>query len=102
FMHKYVVLGSIFAFFASQSAQGQVTVDVTKINCDQFVHHKISEPSLIAAWLSGYYNAKRNNRVIDLQMLDDNMSKVKNYCSDEKNFKVPVMKAVENVLGKSK
>ena len=94
--------GSIFAFFASQSAQGQVTVDVTKINCDQFVHHKISEPSLIAAWLSGYYNAKRNNRVIDLQMLDDNMSKVKNYCSDEKNFKVPVMKAVENVLGKSK
>jgi hypothetical protein len=101
-MHKCVVLGSIFAFFASQSAQGQVTVDVTKINCDQFVHHKISEPSLIAAWLSGYYNAKRNNRVIDLQMLDDNMSKVKNYCSDEKNFKVPVMKAVENVLGKSK
>ena len=77
-MHKYVVLGSIFAFFASQSAQGQVTVDVTKINCDQFVHHKISEPSLIAAWLSGYYNAKRNNRVIDLQMLDDNISKVKN------------------------
>jgi len=101
-MHKCVVLGSIFAFFASQSAQGQVTVDVTKINCDQFVHHKISEPSLIAAWLSGYYNAKRNNRVIDLQMLDDNMSKVKNYCNDEKNFKVPVMKAVENVLGKSK
>jgi hypothetical protein len=101
-MHKCVVLGSIFAFFASQSAQGQVTVDVTKINCDQFVHHKISEPSLIAAWLSGYYNAKRNNRVIDLQMLDDNMSKVKNYCSVEKNFKAPVMKAVENVLGKSK
>jgi len=23
-----------------------------------------------------------------------------NYCSDEKNFKVPVMKAVEQVLGK--
>jgi hypothetical protein len=30
-----------------------VTVDVTKVNCDQFVHHKISEPRLIAAWLSG-------------------------------------------------
>ena len=56
---------------------------------------------LIAAWLSGYYNAKRNNRVIDLQTLEENMSKVTNYCSDEKNFKVPVMKAVEQVLGKS-
>jgi acid stress chaperone HdeB len=102
-MHpKCVVSGLILALFAALPARAQVTVDVTKINCDQFVHHKISEPRLIAAWLSGYYNAKRNNRVIDLQMLDENMSKVKNYCSDEKNFKVPVMKAVEQVLGKSK
>ena len=97
-----VVFVTIFALGTSRSAQAQVTVDVSKINCDQFVHHKISEPRLIAAWLSGYYNAKRNNRVIDLDALDDNMSKVKNYCSDEKNFKVPMMKAVEQVLGKSR
>ena len=58
--------------------------------------------SLIAAWLGGYYSAKRNNQVIDLQALDEDVSKVKNYCSDEKNFKVPVMKAVEQVLIKRK
>jgi hypothetical protein len=40
-------------------------------------------------------------RAIDLQSLEEKMSKVTNYCSDEKNFKVPVMKAVEQVLGKS-
>jgi acid stress chaperone HdeB len=96
-----VALVAIFALGAPRFAQAQMTIDVTKVNCDQFVHHKISEPRLIAAWLSGYYNAKRNNRVIDLQTLEDNMSKVTNYCSDEKNFKVPVMKAVEQVLGKS-
>jgi acid stress chaperone HdeB len=102
-MHpKLAVLGLIFAVSAASSAQAQVTVDVTKINCDQFVHHKISTPNLIAAWISGYYNAKRNNRIIDLEILDENVSKVKNYCSDEKNFKVPVMKAVEQVLGKRK
>jgi hypothetical protein len=32
--------------------------------------------------------------------LEENMNKVQNYCYDEKNFKVPVMKAVEQVLGK--
>ena len=64
------------------------------------MHAKITTPNLLAAWMSGYYNAKRNNRVIDLQALEENMSKVTNYCSDEKNFKVPVMKAVEQVLGK--
>lgn len=97
-----VVFVAILALATYGSAEAQVTVDVTKINCDQFVHHKISEPRLIAAWLSGYYNAKRNNRIIDLEVFDDNMSKVKNYCSDEKNFKVTVMKAVEQVLGKDR
>jgi acid stress chaperone HdeB len=96
-----VVLIAMFALGASRFAQAQVTIDVTKVNCDQFVHHKISEPRLIAAWLSGYYNAKRNNRAIDLQTFEENLSKVTNFCSDEKNFKVPVMKAVERVLGKS-
>jgi acid stress chaperone HdeB len=99
---KSIVLGTIFILSALLPAQAQVTVDVTKINCDQFVHHKIAEPNLIAAWLGGYYSAKRNNQVIDLQALDEDVSKVKNYCSDEKNFKVPVMKAVEQVLGKRK
>ena len=99
---KYVcvALVTVFALAASSSGHAQVTVDVTKVNCDQFVRHKISEPRFIAAWLSGYYNAKRNNRMIDLQTFEENMSKVSNYCSDEKNFKVPVMKAVEQVLGK--
>src|SRR5438067_709267 len=95
-----VALITVFALAASQPTHAQVTVDVTKVNCDQFVHHKISEPRLIAAWLSGYYNAKRKNRVIDLQTFEENMSKVTNFCSDERNFKVPVMKAVEQVLGK--
>jgi hypothetical protein len=30
--------------------------------------------------------------------LEENVSKLQNYCYDEKNFKVPVMKAVEQVL----
>ena len=96
-----IALVAIFALAASRSAQAQVTVDVTKVNCDQFVHHKISEPRLIAAWLSGYYNAKRNNRVIDLQSLEENMSKVTNFCSDEKNFKVPVAMCGRLRVGKA-
>jgi hypothetical protein len=40
-----VALVAIFALAASRFAQAQVTVDVTKVNCDQFVHHKISPGS---------------------------------------------------------
>src|SRR6516165_4033288 len=99
-----IVTGIVFSsiVFATASTQAQVVVDVSKITCDQFVHAKIATPLYLAAWLSGYYNAKRNNRIVDLQALEENMNKVKNYCYDEKNFKVPVMKAVEQVLGEHK
>ena len=97
-----IVTGIVFSsiVFATASTQAQVVVDVSKITCDQFVHAKIATPLYLAAWLSGYYNAKRNNRIVDLQALEENMNKVQNYCLDEKNFKVPVMEAVERVIGK--
>jgi hypothetical protein len=95
---KPIVAGLVFSsiVFATASTQAQVTVDVSKVTCDQYVHAKIAT---LAAWLSGYYNAKRNNLIVDLQTLEENATKVQNYCYDEKNFKVPVMKAVERVLG---
>ena len=99
---KLAVLGLLLAIASASSAKAQATIDVSKITCDQYVHSKISTPNYIAAWLSGYYNAKRNNRLIDTQALQDNVSKLQNYCYEEKNFKVPVMKAIEDSFGKKK
>ena len=61
---KLVVKGLVLSLiaFATASAQAQVIVDVSKITCDQYVHAKITTPNLLAAWMSGYYNAKRNNK----------------------------------------
>jgi acid stress chaperone HdeB len=100
---KFIVTGFVLSssILATAPTQAQVSVDVSKITCDQYVHAKIATPLYLAAWLSGYYNAKRNNLMVDLQTLEENATKVQNYCYDEKNFKVPVMKAVEQVLGKS-
>ena len=94
-----LVLSSIV--FATAPAQAQVKVDVTKITCDEFVARPAKfTPLYLAAWISGYYNAKRNNRILDLQAFEENMNKVEKYCLDKKNFKVPIMEAVETVLGK--
>jgi acid stress chaperone HdeB len=94
------VLGLVLV--SASSAQAQVTMDVSKITCDQYVHSKVSTPNIIAAWISGYYSAKRNNRVIDVQNLQDNVGKLQNYCSDPQNLRVPVMTAVERLFGKGK
>ena len=112
-----LVLSSIV--FATVSARAQVSIDVSKITCDEYVHDKIptsdfiSFPAvgslearamlsrwLIATWLSGYYHAKRNNWIIQTESFEDNVNKLNNYCYDEKNFKVPIMEAIVRIVGK--
>ena len=114
-----IVAGLVTIVFATASAQAQVSIDVSKITCDQYVHDKIPTPDfasfstvgslqaramlsrwLIAAWLSGYSHAKRTNLTIDLESFEENVNKLTNYCYDEKNFKVPIMEAIVRVLGK--
>ena len=97
---NHAILGLISVAALASAAQAQVIMDVSKITCDQYVHSKIATPNYIAAWVSGYFNAKRNNTFIDTQALQDHVSKLQNYCYEERNFKVPVMKAVEELFGK--
>jgi acid stress chaperone HdeB len=114
-----LVLSSIV--LAAVSARAQVSIDFSKITCDEYVHDKIPTSDfisfsavgslplearsmlsrwLIANWLSGYYHAKRNNWIVDSEGFENNVNKLNNYCYDEKNFKVPIIEAVERVLGK--
>ncbi|HEY6256185.1 MAG TPA: HdeA/HdeB family chaperone [Xanthobacteraceae bacterium] len=82
---------------AVSTAQAQVSVDIAKITCQQFVSYKIADPKLIAIWLSGYYNGKRGNTVIDPQALEQNAAKVRDYCWS--NADETVIRATEQALG---
>jgi acid stress chaperone HdeB len=88
---------SIFILEATSGAQAQVTLDVAKVTCDQFTGYKITNPQNIAIWLSGYYNGKRGNTVLDTQGLNANARKLQEYCI--RNPQIPVMNAVETLLG---
>jgi len=102
-MHSYLTVSALVLALCSASAtQAQVTIDATKITCDQFVHHKVGEPTVTGAWLSGFYHGKRDSRIIDLQDFKENLSKLEFFCQEEKNFKLPVMQAVEQLLGAGK
>ena len=90
----HVVSGLILALFLASSAQAQVSIDASKITCDQFVHAKVGPPRTLAAWLSGFYNGKRNSQIVDTQNFEANLSKLENFCYQEKNFKLPVMQAI--------
>lgn len=99
---RFYLAASALVLNLCTAAQAQVSIDATKITCDQFVHHKVGEPRVTGAWLSGYYHGRRDTRIIDLQGFEENLSKLTFFCQEEKNFKLPVMQAVEQVLGAGK
>lgn len=97
---KTALLGVMLALFTAIAANAQVTIDVSKITCEQFWLRKAVDPDKLALWISGYYNGKRGNTVIDTQQLDGNARKITDYCRE--NYQKTVLQAVEAVFGEKK
>ncbi len=92
-----IALGLSLALEPIPDARAQVTIDVSKITCDQYIGHKVTSPQNIAIWLSGYYHGKRGDTTLDTQALIANAKKLRDYCF--RNPQTLVMNAVEKVLG---
>ena len=96
-MRGDLVASSLLLALTFSSAQAQISIDVTKVTCDQFVHGKIGPTRTVAAWLSGFYNGKQNNQMIDTQAFETNLSNLEQFCYQEKNFNLPVLQAIEAI-----
>ena len=100
-MIKWKWSGPMLAMLVATIAQAQTPIDVAAISCDQFLVTTVASPDDIAIWLSGYYNGRRNNTVIDVQQLKDHAQKVKSHCLySGKGQKL--MEVVEKLLPTSK
>jgi hypothetical protein len=97
---KSFLWGAAFFLVAAPATQAQVTLDVSKITCEQFLLFRVADPRDIGIWLSGYYHGKMGSTVVDMQNLKDTAEKVKDYC--RANLQQPVMKGVETILGAGK
>ena len=97
---KFIVPELIIVTCFATSAYAQVTIDFSKVTCEQFVFSKIAPSRTLSLWLSGYYSGKRNNPIVNVQAVQANAEKVTDFCRQTKNLKMPVMEAVEQVLGK--
>ena len=95
-----VLISASFVLAQVTALQAQVTVDVSKITCDQLLMEKPVPAKYVVLWLSGYYNGKRGNTIIEPEAMDKNEEKVDFYCNLHRE--VTVMDAVKNVLGLDK
>jgi acid stress chaperone HdeB len=97
---RFIGLFLLTIIAAVAPARAQVTIDVAKITCKQALLDSVAPTKSIALWLSGYYNGKRGNTVIDAGALQKNADKVEDYC--RMNLDTTVMDAVQTVFGLSK
>ena len=95
------ILLPMFSVLGISTAQAQMTVDVAKVTCRQFLlGHVGGSTRSVANWLSGYYNGKRGNTVIEVGSMQKNVRDLERYC--RKNYEMPVMDAAKNTLGAEK
>ena len=97
-----VALGFVLTLFSASLAHGQVTIEVSKITCGQFVSGELGSPRTVAAWLSGYYHGKKDSTTVDKQNFESNLSELTNFCRTGDNGKILVMQAIERTLAKRK
>lgn len=86
-----------FVLAASAPVTAQVSLEIAKITCGQYLGYKVANPKSIAIWLNGYYHGKRGDTVIDTQQLDQDTDKIQKYCAE--NPDALLMQAVETVVG---
>jgi hypothetical protein len=95
-----VALGLTLAFERVPAARAQVTLDVSKITCEQYNAYKITNPQNIAIWVNGYYHGKRGDVTLDTQGLVENARKLRDHC--RRNPQTLVMQAVETLFAKER
>ncbi len=99
-MTRPLLLGAasvLLAFVGAGPAAAQVSLEVAKITCGQYLGYKVANPKSIAIWLNGYYHGKRGDTTIDTQLLDQDTDKIQKYCAE--NPDALLMQAVETIAG---
>jgi len=68
----------------STPAKAQVIVDLSLVTCGQYMGKDRDTQDVIAAWMSGYFNAAKNQSMVDLARFERNRKAVEKYCKTHK------------------
>jgi acid stress chaperone HdeB len=83
-LYAIIFSSAIFAVTLVGPARSQIILDMSLITCKQYVESDLERQELIAAWMSGYFNASRNQPRVDFSRFARNKMLVANYCKRHK------------------
>ena len=80
---------------AMQFAQAQVTVDISKITCEQF--NVLPKANSVALWLGGYHHGQKSDPVIEVNTFEENVRKLRAACLRPDNFTKPIIQLIDSL-----
>ena len=95
------LIGATLGAMIASASHAQVTLDVAKITCGQFLAYSIADPKEIALLLNGYYAGKRGgNMLLDIQAVKANYDRLRSHCLvNQDTF---LVQAVETLFNEKK
>jgi hypothetical protein len=78
---KSGLIGLTFALsLIPVAANAQLTIDMGKITCGQYLAMPPSQSDNFSAWMSGWFSYKNNRPFVDLVVHQKNIASVKDWC----------------------
>jgi acid stress chaperone HdeB len=93
-----LLVGVVSTFFLAPVATAQVTIDIGKITCEQFISFSVTDPNNIAIWLSGYRHGQHTDTIVRPQEFKEDIARLKSACFLRENSKLRVVQVAEKVL----
>jgi acid stress chaperone HdeB len=91
--NKLIVAALVASALVGTDAKAQAVMDMTMITCKQYLESPTDRQDIIASWMSGYFNAARNNAVLDTSRFERNKATVTSSC--KRTRAEPLMSAIQ-------
>jgi hypothetical protein len=89
-----LVVAATFVAAATLPSTAQISLDMNRITCGDWLGYNQEGREFVRFWMSGYYNAAANNNVLDYNRLQRNSTKIMAYCKKNKSHTLPT--AIKN------
>jgi acid stress chaperone HdeB len=83
---RYAVVAVAFLLAGALGpARAQTILEMSALTCKNYIDAPPDRQELIAAWMSGYFNAERNMSTVDFGRFATNKKLVAKYCRSHRN-----------------
>jgi len=65
----------------SSAANAQVTIDMSRVTCGEYLAMSTAQSATFSAWMSGWFNQKSGYVFVDLNAYARNVANVKAWCA---------------------